>query len=116
MTPKASVCQAIEQALLATAIGDADTATAARVDAHTRTCAVCREDFGRYRAIDGAVGAWREAPAPAEELARACHVARRRDLARHARVSGIFPAALRHTHRAVCGGRVVQREAWVGGR
>src|SRR5438270_12815409 len=90
MTPKASVCQAIEQALLATAIGDADTATAARVDAHTRTCAVCREDFGRYRAIDGAVGAWREAPAPAEELARARLTSRLADLRGRTLVYRIF--------------------------
>src|SRR2546421_12997508 len=94
MTPKASVCQAIEQALLATAIGDADTAPAARVDAHTRTCAVCREDFGRYRAIDGAVGAWREAPAPAEELARARLTSRLADLRRRTLVYRIFPSPL----------------------
>ncbi len=94
MTPKASVCQAIEQALLATAIGDADTATAARVDAHTRACAVCREDFGRYRAIDGAVGAWREAPAPAEELARARLTSRLADLRRRTLVYRIFPSPL----------------------
>jgi methylated-DNA-[protein]-cysteine S-methyltransferase len=94
MTPKPSVCQAIEPALLATAIGEADSATAARVEAHTRACAPCRQDFGRYRAIDSAVGAWREAPAPAEEQARARLTSRLADLRRRTLVYRIFPSPL----------------------
>jgi methylated-DNA-[protein]-cysteine S-methyltransferase len=94
MTSKPSVCQAIEEALLATAIGDADSATAARVEAHTRACAPCLDDFGRYRAIDHAVGAWREAPAPAEESARARLTSRLADLRRRTLVYRIFPSPL----------------------
>ena len=59
MTRKPAVCLAIEPALVAAATGDADRATSARVESHTRLCAPCREDFARYRAIDGAVYAWR---------------------------------------------------------
>jgi methylated-DNA-[protein]-cysteine S-methyltransferase len=94
MTRKPSVCQEIEPALLAAAIGDADTATAARVETHTRACAPCREEFARYRAIDGAVGAWRGAPAPAEELARAHLASRLADLRHRTFVYRIFPSPL----------------------
>src|SRR5256886_2582204 len=94
MTRKPSVCQEIEPALLATVIGDADTATAARVEAHARTCAPCRQDLVRYRAIEDAVGAWRGAPAPAEELAHARLESRLAALRRRTLLYRIFPSPL----------------------
>lgn len=94
MTRKPAVCLAIEPALVAAATGDADRATAARVESHTRLCAPCREDFARYRAIDGAVHAWRRAPAPAEEAARAHLASRLADLRRRTLAYGIFPSPL----------------------
>jgi len=94
MTRKPSVCQEIEPALLATAIGDADTATAARVEVHARTCALCRQDLVRYRAIEDAVGAWRGAPAPAEELAHARLESRLAALRRRTLLYRIFPSPL----------------------
>src|SRR5438309_751865 len=62
MTRKPTTCLEIEPALVAAATSEADTTTAARVEAHTRTCASCRGEFASYRAIDRAVGIWREAP------------------------------------------------------
>ena len=94
MTRKPSVCQEIEPALLATAIGDADTVTAARVEVHARTCALCRQDLVRYRAIEDAVGAWRGAPAPAEELAHARLESRLAALRRRTLLYRIFPSPL----------------------
>ena len=47
MKRKPSVCQEIEPALVATAIGDADTATATRVEAHTRGPVPALEVLGR---------------------------------------------------------------------
>ncbi len=94
MTRKPAVCLAIEPALVAAATGDADGATAARVETHTRLCAPCREDFARHRAIDGVVHAWRQAPAPAEEAARAHLASRLADLRRRTLAYGIFPSPL----------------------
>src|SRR5919197_502865 len=94
MTRKPSVCEEIEPALLATAIGDADTATAARVELHTRACPPCRGDLERYRSIERAVGAWRGTPAPAEEQARARLASRLADLRRRTLLYRIFPSPL----------------------
>ncbi|TMA59042.1 MAG: methylated-DNA--[protein]-cysteine S-methyltransferase [Deltaproteobacteria bacterium] len=94
MKRKPSVCQEIEPALVATAIGDADTATATRVEAHTRACARCRQDLVRYGAIERAVGVWRGAPAPAEELARERLTSRLADLRRRTLLYRIFPSPL----------------------
>jgi len=94
MMRKPSVCQKIEPELVATAIGDADTTTAARVETHVRACAPCRQDLARYRAIDSAVGAWRGAPAPAEELVGARLTSRLADLRRRTLVYRIFPSPL----------------------
>src|SRR5256885_1929638 len=70
MTRKPTTCLEIEPALIAAATSEADTTTAARVEAHTRTCASCRGEFASYRAIDRAVGIWREAPSPVEPSVR----------------------------------------------
>jgi methylated-DNA-[protein]-cysteine S-methyltransferase len=94
MTRKPSVCVEIEPALLATAIGDADGATAARVETHTGACAPCRQDLARYRAIGSVVGTWRGTPAPAEEPARARLEVRLADLRRRALVYRVFASPL----------------------
>src|SRR5947208_3591234 len=94
MMRKPSVCQKIEPELVATAIGDAATTTAARRETHVRACAPCRQDLARYRAIDSPAGAWRGAPAPAEELVGARLTSRLADLRRRTLVYRIFPSPL----------------------
>ncbi len=69
MTRKPAVCLGIETALIAAASGEASAAEAARVREHTTLCAPCRQEFERYRSIDGAVDAWRRA-APADTAAQ----------------------------------------------
>src|SRR5574341_596928 len=94
MTRKPAVCLEIEPALVAAATGDADRATAARVESHTRLCAPCREEFARYRAIDGAVYVWGRHPAPAEGASRAHLESRLADLRRRTLAYGIFSSPL----------------------
>jgi len=82
MTSKPTMCVAIEPDLIAAATGEATPPAAERVDAHVATCAACRDDFARYRAIDHAIGALRSTPAPAgdAEAARQRLIARLADL------------------------------------
>lgn len=82
MTSKPRACVAIEPDLIAAATGEATPPAAERVDAHVAVCAGCREDFGRYRVIDVAVGALRSTPPPAGdgEAARQRLIARLADL------------------------------------
>src|SRR5882762_5969975 len=94
MTRKPATCLEIEPALVAAATGEADTTTAARVEAHTRTCASCRGEFASYRAIDRAVDTWRGAPAPVEPSARERLEVRLADLRRRALLYRIFPSPL----------------------
>ncbi len=94
MTRKHASCVEIEPALVAAATGDADAATAARVEAHTRACAPCRGEFASYRALDRTVGAWREAPVRVEPSARERLDARLADLRRRALVYRVFASPL----------------------
>src|SRR5205814_9213446 len=94
MTRKPTTCIELEPALVAAATGEADTTTAARVEAHTRTCASCRGEFASYRAIDRAVGIWREAPSSVETSVRERLETRLADLRRRALVYRIFPSPL----------------------
>ena len=82
MTSKPTMCVAIEPDLIAAATGEATPPAAERVDAHVATCAACRDDFARYRAIDHAIGALRSMPTPAgdAEAARQRLIARLADL------------------------------------
>lgn len=81
MTPKLSVCLEIEPSLVATAAGEATAADARRVAEHVGRCAPCRDDFERYRAIEGVVGALRSETPPTEAArARAALEARLADL------------------------------------
>ena len=65
MRPPSASCREIEPDLVATAIREADIATGRRVRDHLDGCEPCRLAFGRYEAIDRAVGGL-SAAAPAE--------------------------------------------------
>ncbi|MGH7820803.1 MAG: methylated-DNA--[protein]-cysteine S-methyltransferase [Candidatus Binatia bacterium] len=94
MSENASTCRTIEPDLLAAAIGDADPATAARVEAHVHACAACRADLATYRAIGGAMEGWRDARMAGEEQSRARLAARLADLRRRTFVYRIFRSPL----------------------
>lgn len=94
MTRKPTTCLEIEPALVAAATGEADGATAARVEAHTRACGACRGEFTKYRAIERAVGGLRQAPAAVEPSARERLEARLADLRRRALVYRVFASPL----------------------
>lgn len=94
MTRKPATCIEIEPALVAAATGEADAATEARVEAHTRACASCRREFAGYRAIDRVVDAWRGTPAPVEPSARERLDVRLADLRRRALIYRVFPSPL----------------------
>ena len=83
-------CDRIEPELLSAAMGDADEATAARVDAHVRECRSCRESLDLYRAIGRNAETWREIPARDEGPARERLVSRLADLRRRTLVYRIF--------------------------
>ncbi len=96
MSRKPSVCREIETDLVATATGDADAASARRVQEHVGVCTGCRDDFARYRAIDGiarTLGTDAGEPAP---TALADLQARLTDLRRRLMTYGIFPSPLGH--------------------
>ncbi|MBI2216645.1 MAG: methylated-DNA--[protein]-cysteine S-methyltransferase [Candidatus Rokubacteria bacterium] len=96
MSPKHPHCVAIEADLVAAATGDADPAAAARVNDHVARCRPCRDEFGRYRAIDGLVAGLRAEPDDLEReaLAREALAARLADLRRRLLVYRIFPSPL----------------------
>jgi len=96
MTSKPKVCVAIEPDLIAAATGEAPPPAAERVHGHVAACAPCREDFARYRAIEGTVGQLRSTPPPAAdaEAARARLMARLGDLRSRMVAYGVFPSPL----------------------
>ena len=93
MTPKHPSCRAIETDLVATATGDASAAAARRVDDHARSCAPCREELGRYRAIDSVARGLRHDAPPAADVAasRSALQARLADLKSRVLMYGIVP-------------------------
>jgi methylated-DNA-[protein]-cysteine S-methyltransferase len=56
---KPAVCVDLEPDLIAAATGEAGAAAAERVGVHVERCGSCRDDFARYRAVDGEVAAVR---------------------------------------------------------
>jgi methylated-DNA-[protein]-cysteine S-methyltransferase len=96
MTPKHPFCRAIEPDLVATATGEAGTAAARRVEDHAQSCAPCRDELGRYRAIDAvARGLRHDAPPAVDEAAsRAGLQARLADLRSRVLTYGIVPSPL----------------------
>ena len=95
---KPQVCLEIESDLVAAATGDAEPGAARRVEHHIGACAACRVEFGRYREIDGVVGALRRAPAAADSVARAREglEARLADLRSRLVSYRVFPSPLGH--------------------
>lgn len=97
MTPtKHPSCRAIEADLLATAAGEAGADAVRRVDEHVRRCAPCRDELGRYRAIDRlARGLRHEVPSPADVAAsRTALQARLADVRSRVLTYGIVPSPL----------------------
>ena len=71
MKRKPVVCVEIEPDLVAAATGDAEPGAARRVEQHIDACGACRDEFHRYREIEGVVGTLRGAASEAESLTRA---------------------------------------------
>lgn len=96
MTPKHPHCVAIEADLVAAATGDAAPPAAQRVRDHIERCRPCRDDFGRYQAIDIVVVGMRAGdPATAEEArVRARLEARLADVKSRLMTYRIFPSPL----------------------
>jgi methylated-DNA-[protein]-cysteine S-methyltransferase len=96
MTPKYSSCRAIEPDLVAAATGEAGAAAVRRVDDHTRGCVSCRDELGRYRAIDSIARGLRHETPPAADLAasRSALQARLADLKSRVLTYGIVPSPL----------------------
>ena len=69
MTRRPSGCVEIEPDLLASAVGEAEPAAKERVDAHIGRCGPCRDEFARYRVIDGEVVAMRDHLLAADHVA-----------------------------------------------
>ena len=96
MTAKPSSCRAIESDLVATATGEAGAAAVHRVDEHARSCASCRDELGRYRAIDSvARGLRHDGPPPSDIAAsRTALQARLAELKSRVLTYGIVPSPL----------------------
>jgi methylated-DNA-[protein]-cysteine S-methyltransferase len=97
MTTKHPSCRAIELDLVATATGDAESRSAERVHRHLDTCGSCREEFGRYRAVDHVTRGLRAAPSEdALAKSRAGLESRLADLKQRRLAYRIFPSPLGH--------------------
>jgi methylated-DNA-[protein]-cysteine S-methyltransferase len=95
MNRQPSECLLLERALVAAATGDADPEARARVAAHVRACAPCRNEYEGYRALERAVTDWRQATPPTDEArARERLEARLADLRRRTLLYRIFPSPL----------------------
>jgi O-6-methylguanine DNA methyltransferase len=96
MTRKPPSCRAIEADLVAAATGDAGAAATERVDEHARSCASCRQELGRYRAIDSVARGLRHDAPPAEDVtaSRTALQARLADLKSRVLTYGIVPSPL----------------------
>ena len=92
---KHPVCRDLEPDLVAAAIGEAGAAASERVHEHVELCGTCRDDFQRYRAIDGVCGRLREQPAAGDDArARRELQCRLADLKRRMVAYRIFPSPL----------------------
>jgi methylated-DNA-[protein]-cysteine S-methyltransferase len=92
MSKQPAACREIEPHLLAVATGEAGPAAVERVENHVAECRSCRQELGRYRAVDGMVHMLRRAPLPDDDatLARAQLAARLADLRSRMVGFGIF--------------------------
>jgi methylated-DNA-[protein]-cysteine S-methyltransferase len=89
-------CREIEPALVAVGVGEGSPAATEVVEEHVTHCASCRDELGRYRALDRLVADLRLAPVPAADpaLARAHLESRLADLRRRLVTFGIFSSPL----------------------
>ena len=97
MSPKHPHCVAIEPDLVAAATDEATQDVARRVQEHVERCGSCRDQFGRYRAIEGVVGQMRVARAAVDDgeaRVRERLTARLSDLRRRRMTYGVFPSPL----------------------
>ena len=92
MSPKHPVCRDLEPDLVAAAIGEAGAAATDRVRDHVARCTDCRDEFSRYRQIEGVCeGLRRESSSQDEARARRELMSRLADLKRrivHYRIIG----------------------------
>jgi methylated-DNA-[protein]-cysteine S-methyltransferase len=97
MTTKHPSCRAIEPDLVATATREAEPQSVERVHRHIGTCASCREELERYRAVDHVTRGLRTGP-PAEAMAKSLAVLESRlaDLKQRRVTYRIFPSPLGH--------------------
>jgi len=93
---KPQSCVEIEPELIAAGIGEATERESARVQSHVAGCRSCRDELGRYRAVDAVVGTLRAEPAPAgdAEAARQRLIARLADLKSRLVSYRVFPSPL----------------------
>ena len=96
MKAKPQSCLDIENDLVAVATGDAEVGARGRVEDHIGFCAGCRDDYQRYREIEGVVGALRRAPAGPEGAtgARERLESRLADLRSRLMMYRVFPSPL----------------------
>ena len=95
MSAKHPICRDLEPDLVAAAIGEAGAAAAERVGEHVRRCPPCRDDFSRYRQIEGVVEGLKTRPAGGDEArARRALACRLADLNRRRVAYRIFPSPL----------------------
>ena len=93
MSPRHSQCVTIEADLVATAAGEAAPEAAQRVHDPVERCGPCREDLGRYRAIERMVQGMRVTLTDDGD-ARERLMARLTDLGRRRLTYGVFPSPL----------------------
>jgi methylated-DNA-[protein]-cysteine S-methyltransferase len=98
MSDKPTSCLRIADDLLATAVGEASSGAAQRVERHIAACASCRREFQGYRALDATVAVLRETPLETEEVAQARVRldTRLADLRKRLLTYRIFPSPLGH--------------------
>jgi methylated-DNA-[protein]-cysteine S-methyltransferase len=89
-------CREIEPELVAVGAGEASPTATDVVEAHVARCPACREELGRYRALDQLVANMRRAPLPTGDpaLARAQLESRLADLKRRLIAFGVFRSPL----------------------
>ena len=89
-------CREIEPELLAVAAGEAPDESVHRVDVHVASCPPCRDELGRYRALDDMVVSVRRTPLADDDatLARAQLASRLTDLRSRMVAYGVYPSPL----------------------